>query len=286
MRYVIVTPAKNEAEFIEFTIQSVLNQTLKPIEWIIVDDGSDDLTFEKACKYQQNCHWINVIRSHTFSEDRSGGAKVVRAFNYGFSQLKQKDYDFIVKLDGDVELPSDYFESVAKEFREDENLGLCGGIIMNKMGDKLIQEGGFDYHVRGALKAVRKDCFEQIGGFKPIWNWDGLDEMHALYLGWKTKTISKYVVHFRPTSNAYDPVKHAYRSGFEAFKMRNSYFLTLLRTIYRIPKKPLLINSFSYFKGYISALLKKEPHHIEKDLARFINKFHIRRIFKKYIWLR
>jgi len=283
MKYVIITPAKNEEKFIEHTILSVINQTLKPVEWVIVDDGSDDLTYEKAKYYEKENPWIHVFRSETLSEDRSGGAKVVRAFNHGFSKLTQKEYDFVVKLDGDLELPLDYFESVANEFRKDEKLGLCGGIIMNKYGDKLVQEGGMDYHIRGAFKAIRKDCFKQIGGFKYIWYWDGIDEMNALFLGWKTKTIPKYVTHFRPTSNAYDPVKHAYKCGYEAYRMRNSFTLTILRSIYRISWKPVFVNSFSYLKGYFAASGKKETFHIEPDLARFINNFHTKRILNKFL---
>jgi glycosyltransferase involved in cell wall biosynthesis len=282
MKYVVVTPARNEAEFIGFTIESVVNQSLKPVEWIIVDDGSSDDTFKIASDYASRHSWIRVYHHETRDEQRSGGAKVVRAFNFGYSRLSEKEYDFIVKMDGDIQLPEDYFEAISDEFIKDPKLGICGGVILNKFGNDLIQEGEMDYHVRGAFKAIRKETFERIGGFKPIWNWDGIDEMEALYYGWKTKCIPKYVIHFRPTSAAYDPVIHAYKCGYEAYRMRNSFLLTLLRTLYRIPKKPFFINSISYIRGYLTSLFKRESRHITPDLARFINRFHWNRILRKY----
>lgn len=286
MNYVIITPARNEGKFIGFTIDSMINQTLLPVEWIIVDDGSADDTYHVAKDYADRIPWIKVFRHETQNEERSGGAKVVRAFNYGYARLTATEYDFIVKMDGDIQLPEDYFESISHEFGKDPQLGMCGGIILNKFGDKLIREGGLDYHVRGAFKAIRKQVFEQIGGFKPIWNWDGIDEMEAMYHGWTTRSIPKYVIHHRPTSHAYDPIKHAYKSGYEAYRMRNSVFLTILRTLFRIPKRPLFLNAASYLRGYLTSWFKRESRHIDQDLARFINRFHTKRVLKKYLGLK
>lgn len=280
MKYVIITPVKDEKDYILKTIDSVINQTIKPLEWIIVDDGSEDNTFEIASAYSNQYSWIKVIRHQTNGQERIGGAKVVRAFNYGYNQLSSKDYHFLVKLDGDIEIPLDYFESVIKEFKKDARLGLCGGIILNKIGNQLVQEYSHNYHVRGAFKAIRKECFEQIGGFKEIWNWDGIDELEAMYYGWRTATIPKYVVHFRPTSMAYNPIKHAFRSGYEAYRTRNTFFLTIVRAVNRLRKKPLLFNSISYLLGYTFAFLRGESRYINKDLAKFINRFHYHRILE------
>ncbi len=281
MNYVVVTPAKNEETNIYHTLVSVSKQTVLPLEWIIVDDGSTDRTFQISDDFAKDHSWIKVVKYNTESEKRSGGAKVVRAFNYGYNKLVTTDYDIIVKLDGDLELPFNYFELILGQFESDPQLGMCGGLILNKIGKKLVPEGELNYHVRGAFKAVRRKCFQDIGGFREIWNWDGIDEMDAMHKGWKTKAIPVSVVHLRPTTDAYHPIKHSLKSGYEAFRARNSFLLTLMRSIKRIPEKPFVIRSMAYMAGYITAFFKREPFYIEKDLARFINRFHSKRIFKK-----
>lgn len=280
MKYVIITPAKNEGQFIEKTLKSVIEQTILPQEWIIVDDGSNDTTYMIASEYAKKHKWIKVLKIENFEEQRSGGSKVVKAFNKGFAEISYLDYEVIVKLDADLILPQNYFEKMFELFNQDPKIGVVGGLILNAINGELIQEGIIDYHVRGAFKTYRRACFEDIGGFKPIWSWDGIDEMEALYKGWKTKVIDIKVVHLRPTTSAYNLVEHAYKSGYEAYKNRTSLFMTILRVLFKLNKKPFVIGSFNYFKGYIDAFIKKEDFNISKEVGKYINKFHFKRIIK------
>lgn len=279
MKYIIVSPVKNEANHINLTLDSVINQSIKPVEWVIVDDGSSDETLSILNEYQEKYSWIKVYKKDNYNEERSGGAKVVRAFNYGLKKLKCLDYDFLVKLDGDLKLPERYFEEVINTFHSDEKIGICGGYILNKYGDKLIMEGKLDYHVRGAFKSVRKQCFEEICGFKEIWNWDGMDQMEAFRLGWKTKVFNTPVVHYKPTSSAYNPIKFHFKCGLNAYKLRNNIILVLLRALGKIKTKPIILTPIIYLLGYIYAFIIQEPKLIDKELGQFTNKFHINRIY-------
>lgn len=279
-RIAIITPVKNESKFIQETINSVINQSLLPIEWIIVDDNSEDNTFEIVNNKIKNHNWIKNIKFFGNERKRSGGSKVVRAFNYGYSQLKN-EYDYIMKLDGDLILPSNYLERMIEEFNNFSNLGICGGQILNKYSETDIRlEKVSDFHVRGALKLIRKECWKQINGFKEVWNWDGLDIMEAQYLGWETKSINIHVIHLRPTSSAYNSTEHAYKSGYEAYKMGSNISLTVIRAIFKIKNKPYLKCGYYYLKGYLKAWIKKETLIVSKELAKFINKKHTQRIFK------
>jgi poly-beta-1,6-N-acetyl-D-glucosamine synthase len=279
MQYSIVSPIKNEEKFIKKTIDSVINQTVRPKEYILVDDGSTDDTLSILESYAQKYDWIKVVPHNTKSQERAGGSKVVKAFYFGYNTITNHDYDFIVKLDGDLELPINYFEKIIEEFKADSKVGICGGYVMNLIDGELVQECEIDYHVRGAFKSIRKDCFDQIGGFKPLWNWDGLDEMEAMFRGWKTKVIELPVTHFRPTSGAYDPVQFNIKDGIDAYKLRSHFVLTIIRTLVRLKRKPYFIAGISYFYGYICAFVKREKRDIDKPLAKFINKFHFSRIF-------
>lgn len=280
MNYIIVTPAKNEADFIRYTLDSVVKQTLSPIKWIIVDDGSTDETAVIVKEYLAKHKWIEFFQTPNSEEKRSGGSKVVKAFYAGYERVKDINYDFIVKLDADLSLPNNYFAEVAKTFLSDEKIGLCGGYTVIDIGGKLVMETPIGYHIRGAFKSVRKKCFEDIGGFRPIWNWDGIDEMTAMYKGWKTKCFEMEVKHLRPTSSSYNLKSHAYKSGYEAYKMRMAFPLMILRALYNIFNKPFILNSVIFVFGYFSALIKREGFLIDKDLANFINNFHYKRILK------
>lgn len=277
MNYIIVSPVKNEAKHIKNTLDSVMSQTIKPKEWVIVDDGSTDDTLAILKEYESKCSWIKIVENKTHDESRAGGSKVVRAFYKGYEFVKDKEYDFIVKLDGDLKLPDHYFETVIEHFNKDPKVGLSGGYVMNKIGDDLVQEGDISYHVRGAFKSVRKECFADIGGFKHVWNWDGLDEMEAMRLGWKTAVFELPVIHYRPTSGAYDFRKQNYKHGFEAYKTRDSLILTLIRFLAKSAKKPHLSGIY-FLKGYFHGFFKREPRVISKELSRFANKFHLKRI--------
>lgn len=278
MKYVIITPAKNEEKYIEFTIESIINQTIKPQEWIIVDDGSIDNTKSIIKKYENEYSWIKLISNNVLKK-RESGAKVVQAFNFGFKFIS-KEYDYIVKLDADLSLPEKYFESIIQEFSNDPKLGLCGGYILNKYDNKLIREKTADYHVRGAFKSFRKLCFNEIGGFIPVLGWDGLDEMSAMYHGWKTKTIEVPVIHHRPTQSSYSVFDIQFKIGHSAYQRRNNFLLTIFRTIYKMAKPPYFIGGIAFLFGYIKGFLKNEKAVIDKDFIRYINKYHYKRILQ------
>jgi glycosyltransferase involved in cell wall biosynthesis len=283
MKYLIISPVKNEADFIEKTLLSVTRQTILPQKWIIVDDGSTDNTSIIIDEYLKKFNWIELLKNDTKNQERAGGAKVVRAFLKGYDKIKNVEHDFIVKLDGDLELPNNYFEEIINTFKSDSKIGICGGYILNKIGANLVKEIDIDYHVRGAFKSVRKNCYEEIGGFKEIWNWDGIDEMEAMFKGWKTKVIDLPVIHFRPTSAAYNPIKFNIKDGEDAYRLRSSFFLTIIRTIFRFARKPYLAVGISYFYGYIRSFIRRDKIIIDTELSKFINKFHLNRIKNKIL---
>ena len=283
IKYVIVTPVKNEEKYIRYTLDSVTSQTVLPSEWIVVDDGSSDNTPGIVENYISKFDWISLIRLNTKVEQRMGGNKVVRAFNAGYKTIKNRDWEFIVKLDGDLTLPNDYFEKIFSAFVEDEKLGICGGMILNKYSeDQMILEKTDQYHVRGALKTIRRKCWDDIGGFKEVWAWDGLDIMEARFHGWDTKSIDVNVIHHRPTSSAYNPIKQSFRNGYESYKFGNDLTLTLIRSVVRLKRKPYIISGLAFSFGFFISWLKREPIVVPKDLAIFMRKFNYGRLPKLF----
>lgn len=278
MRYLIITPAKNEGEYIGGLIESMAAQDLLPERWVIVDDGSTDDTVSIVEHYQQRYEWLHLEQKETVSEERSGGSKVVRAFYHGYERHRAEPHDILMKLDADLTLPTDYLRRIAEEFVAEPTLGICGGYCMIPTDEGWERELSNPEHVRGALKAYRRECFAAIGGITETWNWDGLDNLMAMHGHWTVRNIDLAVKHHRPTTAAYEPLQHAYRSGVEAYRTGNDLGLTLLRSIARLKDQAGHKASWRYLSGYLTAWRQREPKVVDKELGRFIRRHTYKRI--------
>ena len=280
MKYIIITPAKDEENYIEYTLESVCKQSLKPKRWIIVNDGSIDGTSKIVKKYMMRYSWITLIHNETITEERSEGGKIIRAFYKGFNSIVDHDYDFIVKLDADLTLPENYFEKVANAFRANPRLGICGGRLFVEKYNKYITRNGFDNYVPGAFKSYSKACFNDIGGIMPVLGWDGLDMLTAMYKGWDVEVLPLKVTTHRPTHSDYNRTKLNFLLGQTTWKMGSSFILIIIRTLVRLKQRPFILAGLSYFIGYLHSLFSNNQKYVNKDLEKYINTYHYKRIFK------
>src|SRR5688572_18429736 len=200
VQYIIISPVRNEAPHLPATIHSVASQTVTPAQWIVVDDGSTDATpqilRDAALKYP----WITLVTRSDRGARKPGGG-VVEAFYEGFARIKGTDWDFLVKLDGDVSFAPDYFERCFGEFAADARLGIGGGLVCIAKDGQLEEESKLDpmFHVRGATKIYRRACWDKLGQLIAAPGWDTLDELKANMLGWTTRTFrDNQLVHHRP----------------------------------------------------------------------------------------
>jgi poly-beta-1,6-N-acetyl-D-glucosamine synthase len=277
-KYVVITPAKNESKFIAQTINSMIKQSIKPQQWIIIDDGSSDNTLEIIEEVASKYNWIEVIKNES-NEKRAPGAAVVNAFNYGLIKIIN-DYDFIVKLDADLEFDKDYFEKLLKQFEINEKLGIAGGYCVNLFkGNKIKIDNTPEYHVRGATKMYRKNCFRDIGGLMKRFGWDGIDEMKAMMLGWETKSFRDIIVfHLRPTGKETGLLRYAWRRGKLDHYMGYNPIYLILSCIKNFNKKPYLIFGLSLLAGYIYSYLTHSEQINDRKLILYIKKFQRQRI--------
>lgn len=275
--HLVIIPFYNEENYLEKCVDSIISQSLLPTKLILVDDNSSDGSIEVAKQFAKDYEWIEYYRNSS-ADKKEQGVKVIKAFNYGLAQVDYNNYDFISKLDADLEFPSDYFEKVLTAFKN-KKIGLSGGKIQEYRGEswKVIPQAS--YHIRGALKTYRKECFVEIGGLMPVLGWDGLDEMKAFYYGWQSEIVDVPVKHFRPASSDYNPLELSKKKGYGAHLNGASFFMTFLRMIFKFKSKPRFKNGLYYMKGYLEARRKKLPKNVDNDLAKFINKFHFKRIF-------
>ncbi|MGB2988241.1 MAG: glycosyltransferase family A protein, partial [Phycisphaerae bacterium] len=221
-RLLIVSPVRNEAAYLQRTIDSVASQTVRPHVWIIVDDGSADETPTIAARAAQAHDWIRLHRRGDRGVRKLGGG-VVEAFNEGLGQFNLDEFDYVCKLDGDLEFGPTYFERLFEKFEADPKLGTASGKAWIRVGKRLVPERSSDEFSHGQTKLYRVACFKQIGGFVPEVMWDGIDCHRCRMLGWKARSFRDEelrFIHLRPMGSSFKSIFHGrFRLG------RGQYFM-------------------------------------------------------------
>jgi glycosyltransferase involved in cell wall biosynthesis len=267
MKFIIITPTRNEEKYIEETLSSMLSQTLHPLKWIIVDDGSTDKTSDIIKRYMKKADFIEYL----YRENRGfrkPGQGVVEAFYEGYSSIKDFNYDVISKLDADLKLPPETLEIIAKSFQSDVTLGITGGTRFERSGKhkdfrKVLVPKGF---VGGPNKFYRKQCFEDIQGLIPRAGWDGVDTIKANMKGWKTGELDSIkILHLKPTGTAKGEglARACEKYGDVSYYMGGYFWYFLVRMVGRSRKNMNPRIGFYMMKGYLNSLLHREKRQSE-----------------------
>ena len=279
--YVLITPARNEADFIDLTLKSVVAQTVRPLKWVIVSDGSTDQTDHIVGKYLTEHPWIELVRMPGRRE-RDFAAKV-RAFNAGYAKVAGMTFDIVGNLDADVSFDEEYFEFLLKKLAENPRLGVAGTPF---------KEGSFQYdyrftsieHVSGQCQLFRRECFEEIGGFIPreVGGVDLVAVITARMKGWQTRTF---------TEKPYDHHRKMGRATQSALIVplkggRTDYLLgchpvwEFFRCIYQMSQRPILLSGSLRLLGFTWAMIIQMEKQIPADVVRFRRKEQISRLRK------
>jgi glycosyltransferase involved in cell wall biosynthesis len=280
MKYYIVIPTYNEEAFIALTLQSLVSQTVLPKKVVVVNDNSTDKTAEIVLAFAKDNPFITLVNK-TSEAIHLPGSKVIQAFQKGFETLDE-DYDLIVKIDADLIFPFNYFETVIKHFQSDSTIGMVGGFCyIEKNGDWILENLTDKDHIRGALKAYRKETFQQIGGLKPAMGWDTVDELLCKYYNWKVVTDSTlHVKHLKPTGANYNKTAR-YKQGEAFYTLGYGFWITAIASakLAMMKKKPLLF--FDYIKGFWKAKKAKTPLLVSNEQAKFIQKYRLQKMKEK-----
>jgi poly-beta-1,6-N-acetyl-D-glucosamine synthase len=280
LNYVLITPARNEAQFIELTIQSVVKQTVPPIKWVIVSDGSTDGTDEIVRKYANEHPWIELVRMPLRRERHFAGK--VHAFNAGYARVQDLEYEVLGSLDADVSFDQDYFSYLLGKLAEDRTLGLVGTPFKEGTNPT------YDYrfvsieHVSGACQLFRRECFEQIGGYVPVKGGciDHIAVISARMKGWKTRTFTEKVcLHHRQMGTAQNSVLMArFRNGRKDYVIGNHPMWELCRAAYQMTKKPMVLGGLMLVSGYVWALIRRVERPVSPELVAFYRREQMQRL--------
>jgi poly-beta-1,6-N-acetyl-D-glucosamine synthase len=278
--YVVVTPARNEAHYIELTIRSMIAQTYQPRKWVIVSDGSTDGTDEIVRRYAAEYPWIELLRMPERRERHFAGK--VHAFFAGYERMREVSYEVIASLDGDVTFDAEYFFFLLQKLAEDPGLGVVGTPF---------HEGGrpaYDYrfvnieHVSGICQVFRRECFEAIGGYLPL-KGGGIDYVAVLSArmkGWKTRTFTeKACDHHRCIGTAENALLTArFKTGEKDYVLGGHPAWMLFRTAYQMTKAPLILGGLALVAGYCWVWLKRAERPVSPEWIAFRRKEEMQRL--------
>ncbi len=281
--YVIVTPVKDEEAHIGDMIKSVLAQTKQPDRWVIVDDGSTDQTSKIIATNVQGMAWISVL--NTKSTQRNLGSAEVIAFDKGLDTVRIDDFDFIVKLDGDVKLNPDYFQEILKRMEHDKSFGIISGVYREMHDGNWVTIKMPSYHAAGASKVVRRECYKAIGGFVPQKGWDTLDEIRAGLHGWKTGHFEDITfAHLKPEGIAMGKLSTHYFHGEIYYQTGGGMFFLLAKSMHRMLfARPFFIGGLTMIAGYLIPFVQRKERLVNNLEASFYKSQLNKRLIKNLI---
>jgi len=273
----LITPVRNEADHIVRTARAVAAQTRPPDVWLVVDDGSDDATPELLRSLSEEIGFLRVLgapRGHTAAgPDRLALAAEARAFNWALSQVDPESYAYIGKLDGDIELPPDYFERLLARFQGDPALGVAGGTLVERERGAWRIQRVPSYHVRGALKLYSRACFEAIGGIDERLGWDTIDETYARLRGFRTQSFDDLVArHHRPVGTADGALRGRARHGQCAYILHYGLPWVTLRSVKVAASWPVGLSGVAFLYGYLRSAARREPRVDDPAFRRLVRR--------------
>ena len=281
--YVLITPARNEAKFIEFTLQSMVGQRFRPLKWVIVSDGSTDGTDDLVRKYSADNPWIELLRMPERAERHFAGK--VHAFNAGYAKARELNPDVVGNLDADVSIEPDHFQFLLSKFGGNPELGVGGSPF---------REGSQQYDYRfsnienvwGGCQLFRRACYEAIGGYTPVKD-GGVDHIavvSARMKGWKTRTFTdKVCIHHRAMNTAEQGVlKARFRLGAKDYSFGNDPVWELFRTFYQTTNPPFVLGGLALGAGYFWSMFRGKEISVSREVVAFTRREQMQRL-KKFV---
>jgi poly-beta-1,6-N-acetyl-D-glucosamine synthase len=277
-RYVIITPVRDEEEYIASTIQSVCDQTVRPAEWIIVNDGSTDRTGEIVDRFASQQPWIRVVHRENRGFRKPGGG-VMEAFYEGYKVVQCQDWNFLVKLDADLTFDRDYFAKCFQHFEHDPKLGIGGGEIRHEIAGEMKAEKNPGFHVRGATKIYRRGCWEAIDGLWSASGWDTIDEVKANMKGWSTYTFTELgLLHHRLTGSEEGLLRDRIKHGVACYVAGYHPLFVAASCVNRLAQRPRVIGSIAMLYGFLKAHVTRPPRLRDRSYFAYIRGQQLRRL--------
>ena len=285
MKYVVITPVRDEEAYLSLTIESVLRQTSRPQEWVIVNDGSKDRTEDIIQEAARQHPWIRGVHRKDRGYRKWGGG-IIEAFYDGFRALTCDEWDLMCKLDGDLSFEPSYFEAAIQKFAEDSKLGIGGGMLYHIDNGVKTMETHPLFHVRGGAKIYRRECWDAIDGLWIGPGSDTVDDVKANMLGWTTRSFPDLLInHHRWTGAAYGRWGGIAKNGRTDYVSGYHPLFLLAKSVVRLTQRPYVLGSVALLYGYLRAFIERVPRVDDPALIQYLRDQQIAKLFgRETIW--
>lgn len=277
--YVLISPCRNEADFMRQTLDSVVTQSVQPAKWVIVDDGSSDETPRILEEYRAKYDWIEIVTRNDRGK-RSVGPGVIEAFYTGYDSIQPDNFEFVCKLDLDLRLPPRYFEILIRKMTENPHIATCSGKAYIEEKGRLVDENHGDETSLGMTKFYRVSCFKAIGGFVREVMWDGIDCHRCRMMGWSACSWDEpdlRFIHLRPMGSSQQSIYTGrMRHGFGQYFMGTGFLFMFASALYRIGEKPVLLGSLAMLWGWIWSAIQGKPRYSDMEFRQFLHRYQMR----------
>jgi glycosyltransferase involved in cell wall biosynthesis len=279
-KYILITPARNEAANIEKTLQSVVRQTRRPALWVVVNDGSTDETGAIVRRYVEQFDFIRLVESG--GDRKANFGSKVKAFNAGYATVGDVEYDWIGNLDGDVSFEADYFDRLLTKYDGAPGLGLAGGIILEKIGEAFEPQNNHETSVAGAVQLFRRACFEQIGGYvsQKVGGIDSIAEIMARMHGWEVRTFPELGVkhHGRVLTGRKSVCTSKFNKGIINYQLGYDPLFQAAQCFFRMTDRPWVIGGVMMFVGYAWSAARRMRRNVPAEMVAFLRNEQRRRL--------
>ena len=284
-RIAVISPCRDEERTLERTIACMRAQTLPPATWVVVDDGSTDRTPEILDAAAAEIPWLRVVRRANRGSRKVGGG-VIEAFEAGLAAV-DVEYDFVAKVDVDLEFAPRYLEHILDYFDRDPQLAAASGKVYRHDGDRLVEEFMIDEMVAGQFKLYRRKAFEQIGGFVREVMWDGIDIHRARMEHYRTASLTDpelEIIHLRLMGSSDRNIyRGRLRWGRGQWFMGSAFPYVVASGIFRLREKPIGIGGLLIIAGYLGAALRRAPRYEYPGFRRSLRQWQYGRL-RALLW--
>lgn len=282
-KYVIVTPVKNEQNFLQHTIDSVVRQTIRPEAWFIVDDQSTDGTPDLIAQAGREHSWIHGVRTTSSGQRRIGGQA---ALYPTLSNLDPNAYDFIVRMDGDLKFNADTFARLFAEFDRNPKLGVASGTCFITVNGRRIEETHPRFHTRGPMKVYRSECYRAMQGLDPNEGWDTIDEIKANQLDWQSESFPAIQLHhLRKTQTASGALRGFLNQGRVSFYVGYHPVYAVCRALLHVVTKPWSLGGLYMLFGFLEGYTHHRPRVADAAFVRYLRRQQMNRLLgRTTIW--
>jgi glycosyltransferase involved in cell wall biosynthesis len=279
---VLISPCRNEADYMRQTLDSVVAQSARPTRWVIVDDGSTDATPQILADYARQHDWIQIVTREDRGH-RAVGPGVIDAFYSGYAAINPDDYEFLCKLDLDLSIPKRYFEILLERMAADPKLATCSGKSYLEEHGQLVNERHGDETSLGMTKFYRVKAFQEIGGFVREVMWDGIDCHLCRMHGWNVRSWDEpelRFVHLRPMGSSQTGVLVGrMRHGYGQYFMGTGFLFMAASALSRVNQKPYLVGSAAMLWGWVRSALQRKPRYENRAFRTYLRRFQFRSLF-------